>query len=313
MNDAVRATIHAHAHASKSIKWTRAGSGSSILVVAGRPGGRRHPPVHRPARPGPLTDRRFEPTQARLERGKYLVTSGPGAVRAVPLAVGHDRRRLRRSTAGRSSPAGTGRRTARPFVTAPNLTPDPETGIGKLHRRRAGARDPGRHRPRRPHPVPDHAVRRTSASMPDEDLASIDRLPAIAEAGPQSAAGLRGAVPAQPPDQRRARADRRAGHGGPLDAGEARRAHRRRSPSAATAIRRGTTSGNASAGHRRSPAARRMPFEGRKTIYTANITPARQRHPVLHRGSLHRSRCGPARCKARQLDPMMPTRATTGT
>ena len=76
----------------------------------------------------PLTDRRFEPTPARLERGDYLVRNVTGclfchseldpSIEGLPVKAGH---------------AGAGRPfTAEdmPWLTAPNLTPDQETGAG---------------------------------------------------------------------------------------------------------------------------------------------------------------------------------------
>jgi hypothetical protein len=75
-----------------------------------------------------LTDRRFEPTPARLERGRYLATSVNGCVYChgevdwkapgFPVKAGTE---------------GGGRRwdeEGLPFVTAPNITPDRETGAG---------------------------------------------------------------------------------------------------------------------------------------------------------------------------------------
>ena len=75
-----------------------------------------------------LTDRRFDATPARLERGRYLATSVSGCltchaeldwqVPGFPVKAGT---------------AGGGRSWAReglPFVTAPNITPDRETGAG---------------------------------------------------------------------------------------------------------------------------------------------------------------------------------------
>jgi hypothetical protein len=76
----------------------------------------------------PLTDRRFEPTPARLERGTYLVRSVTGclfchsdldtSVEGLPVKAGL---------------AGAGRTIVAedmPWLTAPNLTPDQETGAG---------------------------------------------------------------------------------------------------------------------------------------------------------------------------------------
>jgi len=76
----------------------------------------------------PLTDRRFEATPDRLERGRYLVTSVSGCLYChgeldwnapgFPVKPGTE-------GAGRSL-AGEGL----PFVSAPNITPDPATGAG---------------------------------------------------------------------------------------------------------------------------------------------------------------------------------------
>jgi mono/diheme cytochrome c family protein len=76
----------------------------------------------------PLTDRRFEPTPARLERGAYLVKSVTGclfchseldtAAEGLPVQAGM-------AGAGRTITA-----EDMPWLTAPNLTPDPETGAG---------------------------------------------------------------------------------------------------------------------------------------------------------------------------------------
>ena len=77
----------------------------------------------------PLTDRRFEPTPARLERGRYLANG------SVPCAMCHSELHLTdaglqpvegKNLAGRNwAPDGV------PFITAPNITPDPETGVGR--------------------------------------------------------------------------------------------------------------------------------------------------------------------------------------
>lgn len=77
----------------------------------------------------PLTERRFAPTPARLERGRYLAAGG-----GAPCVMCHSE--LKVSGEQVSVIPGTeftGRSWARegaPFLTAPNLTPDPETGIG---------------------------------------------------------------------------------------------------------------------------------------------------------------------------------------
>ncbi len=76
-----------------------------------------------------LTDRRFESTPERMARGKYMVASVTGCVychseldwkaRGYPIKVGTE---------------GSGRSWADegiPFLTAPNITSDPETGGGR--------------------------------------------------------------------------------------------------------------------------------------------------------------------------------------
>lgn len=77
----------------------------------------------------PLTNRTFERTPARLERGRYLVTSAqtPCMLCHSPLDTSGGGLKVKDGMmlAGRNwEPDGA------PFVTAPNLTPDPETGAG---------------------------------------------------------------------------------------------------------------------------------------------------------------------------------------
>jgi mono/diheme cytochrome c family protein len=77
----------------------------------------------------PLTDRRFEPTPERLERGQYLVRNVTVCLvchselddraEGLPIAAGAD---------------GAGKSLAVeniPWLVAPNITPDPETGAGR--------------------------------------------------------------------------------------------------------------------------------------------------------------------------------------
>lgn len=74
----------------------------------------------------PLTNRHFEATSARLERGRYLISA------ATPCILCHSEMKVENGAwtvasafAGRSwAPDGV------PFLTAPNLTPDRETGAG---------------------------------------------------------------------------------------------------------------------------------------------------------------------------------------
>jgi mono/diheme cytochrome c family protein len=135
----------------------------------------------------PLTDRRFEPTPARLERGEYLVTAVTGclfchsepdpAIEGLPIKAGE---------------AGAGRPiTAEdlPWLVASNITSDRETGAGGwtddvLARAiREGIGHDGRALfPFMPYPNYRH--------MSDEDLASIivyvRTLPAVRRALPQT-------------------------------------------------------------------------------------------------------------------------------
>jgi Cytochrome c len=77
----------------------------------------------------PLTSRAFESTPARLERGRYLVTSAetPCLLCHSPLDTSGGVLKVKEGMelAGRNwEPDGAS------FVTAPNLTPDRETGVG---------------------------------------------------------------------------------------------------------------------------------------------------------------------------------------
>jgi mono/diheme cytochrome c family protein len=117
-----------------------------------------------------VTEVRFEPTPARLERGRYLVEaryacfachtqrdwSRPGA----PAVAGAEGRGLVWSVEGM------------PWLTAPNITPDPETGIGTWKDDAIGRaiREGVSRDGRALFPImPYRAYRR----IPDEDLASI--------------------------------------------------------------------------------------------------------------------------------------------
>jgi mono/diheme cytochrome c family protein len=118
----------------------------------------------------PLTDRRFESTPARLERGKYLVTA------RVPCQLCHSE--LKTGPDGLHIPEGmafAGRNWAPEgvaFVTAPNLTPDPETGIGNLSddALARAIREGISHDGRALFPIMPYQA---FQAMTDEDLASI--------------------------------------------------------------------------------------------------------------------------------------------
>jgi mono/diheme cytochrome c family protein len=118
----------------------------------------------------PLTNRRFEPTPPRLERGAYLVKNVAGclfchseletSVEGLPVKAGL---------------AGAGKSWAvegLPWLTVPNITPDPDTGAGRwtddaLAR---AIREGIGHDGRALFPVMPYANYRL---MSDEDLASV--------------------------------------------------------------------------------------------------------------------------------------------
>ena len=109
------------------LKW--AALALVVIVVVGLPAVVGVRPFIGP-RARALTDRRFEATPARLERGRYLVTSAqtPCILCHSPLDTSGGEFKVKDGMvlAGRNwEPDGV------PFVTAPNLTSDPETGIGK--------------------------------------------------------------------------------------------------------------------------------------------------------------------------------------
>jgi len=119
----------------------------------------------------PLTNRTFERTQARLERGRYLVTSAqtPCLMCHSPMDTTNGDVKVKEGMmlAGRNwAPDGVD------FATAPNLTSDPETGIGKWtdDQIARAIREGISHDGRALFPImPYEKYRR----MSDEDLASI--------------------------------------------------------------------------------------------------------------------------------------------
>jgi mono/diheme cytochrome c family protein len=123
------------------------------------------------ARARPLTNRTFERTAARLERGRYLVTSAetPCILCHSPLDTGGGVLKVKNGMAfaGRSwEPDGL------PFVTAPNLTSDPETGVGSWtdDQLARAIREGISHDGRTLFPAMPYGFYR---HMSDEDLASI--------------------------------------------------------------------------------------------------------------------------------------------
>ena len=109
-------------------RWLKIGSlALLVLIVVGVPAVVGIRPIIGP-RARPLTDRRFESTPQRMERGQYLATSVNGCL--------YCHSELDWQSPGFPVKAGTeggGRSFAEeglPWMTAPNITPDPETGAG---------------------------------------------------------------------------------------------------------------------------------------------------------------------------------------
>jgi hypothetical protein len=102
--------------------------GALVVVVVGVPAVIGIRPIIGP-KVHPLSDRRFEPSPQRLERGRYLVTAVNGCV--------YCHSELDWNAPGFPVKAGTeggGRSWAEegmPWLTAANITPDRETGVGK--------------------------------------------------------------------------------------------------------------------------------------------------------------------------------------
>ncbi|MCU1384121.1 MAG: hypothetical protein JWL71_2818 [Acidobacteria bacterium] len=135
----------------------------------------------------PLTDRKFESTPARVERGKYMFTAASACIGCHSewdrTIDGHP---------AKAGAEGAGRTWAdenMPWLTAPNLTPDVETGAGTwsddMFAR--AIREGIGHDGRTLFPVMPYA---RFAAMSDEDLASIvvylRTLPAIRRALPKT-------------------------------------------------------------------------------------------------------------------------------
>jgi len=135
-----------------------------------------------------LTDRRFEPSPVRLARGEYIVRNVSGC-----LFCHSDLDPSQEGLPVKAGLAGAGRQwTAEdmPWLTAPNLTPDAETGAGSwtddtLAR---AIREGIGHDGRALFPLMPYA---NFAKMSDEDLASvityIRSLPAVRRTHPKTA------------------------------------------------------------------------------------------------------------------------------
>ena len=250
----------------------------------------------------PLTDRRFEATPARLERGKYLITSA-----ATPCIMCHSPMDV--SGGGLRVIAGkelTGRNwgpEGLPFATAMNLTPDPETGIGnrtddQLSR---AIREGISHDGRTLFPVMPYQA---FSAMPDEDLASI--VVYLRSLPPQRSELAPSAIPfplnrlmngLPQPIEAPVTAD--------LSTPEKRGAHLVRMAVCGDCHSPRDERGNRPEGMDFSGGTGLM-WEGRKTVYAANITPGVNGIPY-YTEALFVEVMRTGRVKARELDPMMPT------
>lgn len=250
----------------------------------------------------PVTNRHFDPTPERLARGTYLVTSG-----AAPCVLCHSPM----NTAGgglRVDPGTelTGRNWApdgAPFLTAPNLTPDPETGIASWtdDQLARAIREGISHDGRALFPIMPYEKFR---NLPDEDLASI-------------IVYLRAQKPVRhplPPTHIPFPLNRLI-NGVPetveaVAAPDGTTPERRGAQLAAIAVCADCHStrdveGNAVKGMIFGGGTP-LPFAGRTTIYSANLTPAVNGIPYYNEALfLEVMRTGKVR--ARQLDDMMPT------
>ena len=127
---------------------------------------------------------------------------GTAASSATPSATG--RRRARRRAPIASAPGVVWSDEGMPWLTAPNLTPDPETGIGRRERRRDRPRDPRGDRPRRARAVRADAVRGVPPH-PGRGPGGDRRLPALAAPVRNPLPKTPAAVPARPDHEGRAR------------------------------------------------------------------------------------------------------------
>ena len=284
----------------KMLKWVALAV--AVVVVVGVPSmvGVR-PFVGAKARP--LTDRRFQPTPARIDRGKYLVTTAQ-----TPCILCHSAWDTTggglREVAGKEL---TGRNWAPdgvPFLTAPNLTPDPETGIGnrtddELAR---AIREGISHDGRALFPIMPYDKLR---DLPDEDLASVIvylrsvkpvRNPLPPSAVPFPLNRLINGAPA--PVDGPVTAD--------LSTAEKRGAHIVKIAACADCHSARDERGNRPAGFTFAGGTA-MPYDGRKTIFTANITTG-VNGIQYYTEELFVEMMRTGKVKARELDPMMPTR-----
>jgi mono/diheme cytochrome c family protein len=283
----------------KVLKWI--GVVLAVLVAVGVPAVVGIRPFIGP-KARPLTNRRFDPSPARLDRGKYLVRSAE-----APCVLCHSP--FDTTGGGMAAIPGrevTGRNWAPdgiPFVTAQNLTPDPETGIGNrsdddLAR---AIREGIGHDGRALFPIMPYASFR---AMTDEDLASVIvylrslapvRNPLPASAVPFPLNRLINGLPA--PVDTPVTAD--------LSTPEKRGAHIVEIATCTDCHTSRDDQGNQPAGFAFAGGTA-MPYTGRKTVYTANLTPAVNGIPY-YTEDLFIEVMRTGKVKGRQLDAMMPT------
>lgn len=249
----------------------------------------------------PLTDRRFEPTPERLARGNYLVTTGhpPCVICHSPIDASDLTVKSGMWLAGRNwAPDGV------PFVTAPNLTPDPETGIGNWtdDQLARAIREGIGHDGRVLFPIMPYQRFR---NMTDEDLASIivylRTLTPVKNPLPKSAVPfpvkyLINGVP-RPVD-------------GPVAADMSTPEKRGRYDVEVLAVCADCHStaddqGNAVPGMEYGGGTA-LPYGDRKVMYSANITPSVNGIPY-YTEALFIETMRTGKVRSRPLDPMMPT------
>jgi hypothetical protein len=251
----------------------------------------------------PLTDRRFEPSQTRIDRGKYLMTTGQ-----APCLLCHSPWDITggglsevpgRELSGRNwAPEGV------PFVTAGNLTPDPDTGIGNItdDQLARAIREGIAYDGRALFPIMPFEHFR---AMPDEDLASVIvylrslkpiRNPLPPSAIPFPVNRLINGLPA--PIDGPVTAD--------LSSPEKRGAHIVRMAACGECHSVRDDRGNKPAGFEFAGGTPTT-YAGRKTAYSANITPGVNGIPY-YTEELFVEVMRTGKVKSRPLDPMMPTR-----
>jgi hypothetical protein len=254
-----------------------------------------------------LTDRKFDATPARLERGKYLVTTArtPCMLCHSPMDVSGGGWKV---AEGRELTGRNWGVDGAPFVTAPNLTPDPETGVGTYtdDQLARAIREGISHDGRALFPIMPYEKFR---AMTDEDLASV--IVYIRSLKPQRNVMTPTAVPfpvsrlinnvPQPVE-------------GPVTADmstpEKRGEYIVRMAACEDCHSTRDEQGNPVPGFAFAGGTP-LPFEGRKTVASANITPAVNGIPY-YTEELFIETIRTGKVRARQLDAFMPRQYYAG-